>query len=304
MITTPIGKYTGITWEAECQLVFKFKHGADGYQQVPASPGDYGIEGFTKHTGYAFQCYCPEKQYHQDELYESQRDKINKDLVKLKKNTIELQKILGETKIKNWCFVTPEINRNKLLSYAQTKQAEVRAWGLPHLDKNFTILLHDHEFYIQEFNMLRISAGLPPCLGSPTETLPKVNATSEPYDENLLRKCRLRMPGKSAKSIEGLVELTTKSFLDHDSYFQSLYDRSPQTYVNVARIVNAFEQDVQEWGFTSDATPEQLTELVKATLMEYLVTDRNLNIDKSTASEVVRRTIARWLAICELDFNE
>ncbi len=112
------------------------------------------------------------------------------------------------------------------------------------------------------------------------------------------------MPGKSAKSIEGLVELTTKSFLDHDSYFQSLYDRSPQTYVNVARIVNAFEQDVQEWGFTSDATPEQLTELVKATLMEYLVTDRNLNIDKSTASEVVRRTIARWLAICELDFNE
>ncbi|CAJ0557567.1 unnamed protein product, partial [Mesorhabditis spiculigera] len=78
----------------------------------------------------------------------------------------------------------------------------------------------------------------------------------------------------------------------------------PQTYVNVARIVNAFELEVQEWGLTSDATPEQLTELVKTRLMDFLVTDRNLNIDKSTASEVVRRTIARWLAICELDFNE
>ncbi|AZE16532.1 hypothetical protein C4K09_2071 [Pseudomonas chlororaphis subsp. aureofaciens] len=284
--------------------MFKYKHGADGYQQVPASPGDYGIEGFTKHTGYAFQCYCPEKQYHQDELYENQRDKINKDLGKLKKNTLELLKILGDVKITNWCFVTPEINRNKLLSYAQTKQVEVRSWDLPHLDQNFTILLHDYEFYLREINTLRISAGLPPCVSSPTESLPKVSTTLEPFDENIARKCRLRMPGKTEKQVDGLVTLTRNTFLDHDTYFQSLYDRSPQTYVNIARIVNAFEHDVQEWRFTSDASPEQLTELVKTRLLDYLVTDRNLNIDKSTASEVVRRTIARWLAICELDFNE
>lgn len=65
MIETPIGQFTGTTWEAACQLAFKSKHGADGYQQIPASPGDYGIEGFTKHTGYAFQCYCPERLYEQ-----------------------------------------------------------------------------------------------------------------------------------------------------------------------------------------------------------------------------------------------
>ncbi|WP_110947887.1 hypothetical protein [Pseudomonas bohemica] len=304
MITTPIGKFTGITWEAQCQLAFKLKHGADGYQHIPASPGDFGIEGYTKHTGYAFQCYCPERQYHQDELYEKQRDKINDDLNKLRDYSVQLQKILGGTKIKNWCFVTPEINRNKLHSYSQTKQTEVRAWNLSHLDENFTVLLHDHEFYIQEFNLLRTSEGLPPCLGSPNESLPKVNATPEPFDENLVRKCRLRMPGRNEKHIDGLVTLTKNWFLDHDTYFQSLYDRSPPTYVHVARIVNAFEQDVQEWRFTSDATPEQLTELVKTRLMDYLVTDRNLNIDKSTANEVVRRTISRWLAICELDFNE
>lgn len=112
------------------------------------------------------------------------------------------------------------------------------------------------------------------------------------------------MLGKPENKIEDLVKLTTKNFLDHDTYFQSLYDRSPQTYVNVARIVNAFEQDVMEWGLTSDATPEELTSLVRDRLMDYLTTDRILNIDKSMASEVVRRTVARWLAICELDFNE
>jgi hypothetical protein len=304
VINTPVGKFTGITWEAQCQLAFKLKHGDDGYQHIPASPGDYGIEGYTKHTGYAFQCYCPERQYHQDELYEKQRTKINTDLNKLKKNSVPLAKLLGGTKIKNWCFVTPEINRNQLHSYSQAKQDEVRGWGLLHLDENFTILLHDHEFYLKEFNLLRISEGLPPCMGSPLESLPKVSTTPEPYDENLERKCRLRMPGKPERKIEDLIKLTTNHFLDHDTYFQNLYDRSPQTYVNVARIVNAFEQDVVEWGLTSDATPEELTVLVRDRLMDYLSTDRNLNIDKSMASEVVRRTVARWLAICELDFNE
>jgi hypothetical protein len=304
VITTPVGKFTGTTWEAQCQLAFKLKHGGDGYQHIPASPGDFGIEGYTKHTGYAFQCYCPERLYHQDELYEKQRTKINDDLKKLRDYSDDLQKILGGTKIKNWCFVTPEISRNKLHSYTQIKQTEVRGWSLPHLDEDFTILLHDHEFYIKEFNLLRTSEGLPPCLGSPTESLPRVSITPEPYDENLERKCRLRMPGRPAQKIENLIKLTTNNFLDHDTYFQSLYDRSPQTYVNVARIVNTFEQDVLEWGLTSDATPEELTTLVRDRLMEYLTTDRHLNIDKSMASDVVRRTVARWLAICELDFNE
>ena len=98
--------------------------------------------------------------------------------------------------------------------------------------------------------------------------------------------------------------MTRKSFLDHDTYFQSLYDRSPQTYVNIARVVNSFEGQVNEWIYTSEDTPEALTELVKSKLIECLVTDRNVNIDSSTAREVATRTVARWLAICELDFIE
>ncbi|MGP6010964.1 hypothetical protein [Pseudomonas aeruginosa] len=304
MIETPIGQFTGTTWEAACQLAFKSKHGADGYQQIPASPGDYGIEGFTKHTGYAFQCYCPERLYEQDELYEKQRDKINTDLKKLKDYAKELQGLLGGTKIINWCFVTPEINRHKLVSYSRTKEAEVREWKLPHIHENFSILLHDHEFYLKEFNSLRTSAGMPPYVGSPIQRLPEVNSGGETFDINLERKCRLRLFGMSEQRIQGLITMTRKSFLDHDTYFQSLYDRSPQTYVNIARVVNSFESQVNEWIYTSEETPEALTELVKSKLIECLVTDRNVNIDSSTAREVATRTVARWLAICELDFIE
>ena len=70
---------------------------------VAYSNGDLGIEGFTR-TGKVFQCYCPEAPYEADELYEKQRDKINKDLNKLIKYKDELRKYLRRCKNKNLVF--------------------------------------------------------------------------------------------------------------------------------------------------------------------------------------------------------
>lgn len=80
MFNTKFGPFNGSTWEGLCQQVFKRKYQAECYQQMPASPGDYGIEGYTSDTGWAFQCYCPEKHYERTELYDKQRDKITTDL--------------------------------------------------------------------------------------------------------------------------------------------------------------------------------------------------------------------------------
>ena len=99
MFTTKFGPFNGSTWEGLCQQVFKRKYQAECYQQMPASPGDFGIEGYTSVTGWAFQCYCPEKHYERTELYENQRDKITVDLRKLKDNVTDLQARLGSTKI-------------------------------------------------------------------------------------------------------------------------------------------------------------------------------------------------------------
>ena len=79
MFHTKFGAFNGDTWEDLCQLVLKRKHQNVGYQEMPASPGDYGIEGYTVTTGWAFQCYCPDKHYERTELYNKQRDKITED---------------------------------------------------------------------------------------------------------------------------------------------------------------------------------------------------------------------------------
>lgn len=54
MFNTKFGPFNGSTWESLCQQVFKRKYQAECYQQMPASPGDYGIEGYTSDTGWAF----------------------------------------------------------------------------------------------------------------------------------------------------------------------------------------------------------------------------------------------------------
>lgn len=60
------------------------KYEVEGYQEMSAhTDGDLGIEGFTR-TGVVFQCYCPDEEYDSTKLYEHQRDKITKDLGKLK----------------------------------------------------------------------------------------------------------------------------------------------------------------------------------------------------------------------------
>ncbi len=62
MIDTEYGKFDGDKWEKICQICFKRKYEEDCYIEIIASPGDFGIEGFTR-TGKAFQCYCPDFNY-------------------------------------------------------------------------------------------------------------------------------------------------------------------------------------------------------------------------------------------------
>ena len=104
MFNSRFGPFDGSSWEALCQKIFKRKYHEDDYQPIPASPGDFGLEGFTLKTGWGFQCYCPDKHYERSELYEKQRDKITADLGKLKTYQTELLARTGCTQLTHWDF--------------------------------------------------------------------------------------------------------------------------------------------------------------------------------------------------------
>jgi len=188
MIQTKYGPFDGDSWESLCQLVFKSKYKDNQYQEMVASPGDFGIEGFTKLDGIAFQCYCPDNHYTQQELYQKQRDKITKDLGKLRTYEAEIARRLGTTTLKEWIFVTPQISDNNLLKHAQTKQEEVVGWGLI-IHSDFKVIVQDADFFAKEINDIQTARGNKITLFS---ALDLANSTEDEdlttYEENISKK--------------------------------------------------------------------------------------------------------------------
>jgi hypothetical protein len=116
----------GDSWEKLCDSCYRMRYQKEHYQKVPAIlGGDGGIEGFTK-TGIVYQCYCPERKYTDEELYEHLRDKMTRDIAKL----IDLKyakklKDLGLYDIKEWHFVIPQYKDHRILVHAENKRKEV-----------------------------------------------------------------------------------------------------------------------------------------------------------------------------------
>ncbi len=305
MFKTKYGTYDGDSWEELCQQVFKSKYGPDGYQEMVSSPGDYGIEGFTKYSGMAFQCYCPDRNYPSDVLYEKCRDKITRDLKKLRQHSESIEKRLGETKISQWIFVTPEIHSNDLLSHARTKEQEVRNWGLNYLSDDFTVLLKDAVFFAREFHKINAVNGVALSFDTETPQLPILEPdTDEQYQSNIVRKStdRLTASGNATpEKIRSLNEITFKKWLDFEATLKKIDDESPVTYQTLSRIINYYEGEIDELNITWTGTPEELISKIRKGLAERL--DKEMpTLAVATRQKIADQMISRWLAICTVDF--
>jgi hypothetical protein len=298
----------GPSWEALCQQVFKRKFGSDGYQEMPASPGDFGIEGYTASSGLAFQCYCPDNHYTRSELYDKQRDKITEDLQKLKDYEKQLQERLGTTKIEKWLFVTPEIDRNKLLKHAKTKEAEVRKWGLPFLSDNFTVLVQDGDHYLIEINQIRTAAGEAVVFDDTAPVLAELTGSDEEYEKNVIRKSKIRLSPKKEQEnfdirVEQMSQRTIERCLEADGFLRKVSDSSPSTYMKLVRLINEYEQHVVDTSATWAGTAEELTDKVQQGLTDLIHKELSPEFEWAYSSKAARLMTSRWLAVCELDYG-
>lgn len=308
MFLTPFGPFDGDSWERLCQQVFKKKFAADGYQYIPATPGDFGLEGFTTGTGCGFQCYCPDTLYPSKELHEKQRNKITTDLKKLQIYEEDLKKLFGSTRLRRWVFVTPAIARNELIKHARTKEAEVRALNLSILTPDFEVLVQDGDHYAAEIQELQLAFGQALDFGGLSTDLPLLGSAPEVYESNILRKTKARLRGrfaveKIAPKEAALSQSTRREFLEHGSHFRRINDQAPTIHSRLVRLINGYEAYVLEARATWEGTPQQLTEQVRDGLAERISKELAPHIDETGAALIARLMIARWIAVCELDYE-
>ncbi|MCG9528352.1 hypothetical protein MCM45_17555 [Providencia rettgeri] len=300
---TKIGPMDGNLWEEICQLVFKKLYRQFGYQEMPASPGDYGIEGFVKDYGLAIQCYCPEKMYTQDELYYKQRDKITKDLSKLETYRKELKKRLGDCKIKKWIFLCPEINRNELLSHIIKKRDEMRALSLDILDDTFEVEVQDMDFYLKEIQEVTALKGNKVTFELNPSQLTLFASVNEKMELDISRKNEKRCMNNNLLDKEKHIKLnllTERKFLAGDVLLRQIEKDSASIYFELARVISQYESEIEELCITWNELPEQLIERVKDRL-SLRIKEAIPTLGDSERHKLADSQVAKWIALCPLE---
>lgn len=120
------GKLDGDAWENLCQACYRIRYQQQHYTEIPAiHGGDAGIEGFTR-NGIVNQCYCPERDYSDEDLYIHLRNKMTKDIGKLlDPNYKKGLNNLGVPIIHEWHFVIPEYRDSRIIEHARSKKNDV-----------------------------------------------------------------------------------------------------------------------------------------------------------------------------------
>lgn len=309
MIKTEYGNFDGDKWEMICQLCFKKRYESESYFEIKATPGDFGIEGFTR-SGKAFQCYCPDEHYTQDELYEKQRDKITKDLKKLQTYEKQLTRKLGSTKINKWYFVTPNYSRNEIIDHCTTKRDEIRALNLSIIDNsNFEVIPWDIDYLKPEIHTFtkiidhKIDI-TPKDTISPEERL-KWKGKEISLVEHAQRKHSLRFDSSTTgleKKVDDLTEKSISHFLDGNSILKKWSNDYPDDYEKFVKIVSQVEEQViEECMFPSSNNNERYKGF--ATLLNDKIRKSFPFIEDTMVQNLCNQVMADWILRCPINFE-
>lgn len=308
MYQTEYGLFDGDSWERLCQVCFRLKYVDEGYQPIEASPGDYGIEGFTR-TGKAFQCYCPESNYSADELYEKQRDKITKDLRKLILYEKELLKYLGDVKISQWFFVTPHVRKKDLISHCTNKVKEFRDKNLTILASNFDVLFMDIKYFAKE---------LPTALGQVNKKIElqcikplsdfEIAAWKESKSSlvsNALRKHRARfnpMPNDIENVVDHLTTNTIRNYLEGDDKLRNWEELYQDRFERFQKVTTRFEKMVEEKCLFPSKSSNKLIDEIRYDLINRLEKEFP-ELDILTIEDLSDYSISKWILECPIEFR-
>jgi hypothetical protein len=308
MYKTQHGNFNGDTWEEFCQICFKRKYEAEGYQEMPAWQGDLGIEGFTR-TGVLFQCYCPDEEYAPDELYEKQRDKITTDLKKLITNEKDLISYLKTIKVKQWIFVTPGYKKKDIVRHCQEKAAEYKNLNLSILADDFDVLIYDIDFFALEIPLVldykkrKIEINL---TTEKTDTEVADWQTKEiPLVENAIRKHGQRLSLTATNrdlKINKLTQNSIKHFLNGNITIKIMQEKFPLDYEKFIRVISLFETKVTEMCILNTADNNTLYKEIENNLNTKL-REAFSYIDQVTLDRLSEQVLAEWILRCPINFE-
>nr|WP_156989884.1 hypothetical protein [Caproicibacter fermentans] len=303
---------TGDAWEELCVQCYRMRYQSDHYTSIPAvQSGDAGIEGFTR-SGVVHQCYCPERDYSDNELYTHLRDKLTTDIDKLMKNADRFNQ-LGVPPVVEWHLDIPEYRDSRILIHAKTKQQEVLTAkkGAPskykHIANNFQIIIKIADDFTPEISRI-IRTNL---------TNMKLNLAIQHTDDwttcdsqkvkNIRRKIKavMHINDDSNQALNSVVNIYIGFYISGIETMNRLRVGFPEIYGDVFELEQSYKRDVSiKTLMNTDHTMNKT--VFDGILDEFqakLEHDFSQMLTIASIGELKQDMVASWLADCSMEFR-
>lgn len=307
------GYMTGNAWEELCVKCYRLRYQKEHYTPIPAvQGGDAGIEGFT-HSGIVHQCYCPEREYSEDELYEHQRNKLTTDIQKLLSNGKRLKE-LGVPIISEWHFNIPEYKDSRILKHAQSKQQEVLTAkekdpaSLAHISDDFKILIKVAEDFTPEISRI-IRTNLTDMklnFAIQHQESPDWSKCDSQKVANIRRKVGAVMHvDENDPDLNFVINVYVDYYIAGLEIINNLQLHFPEFYEDLYKLEQSYKREVAVK--TRMNTNRQLNQSVFDNILdefqEKLEKDFSKMLTQASVVELKQDLVASWLADCSMEFR-
>lgn len=308
------GYMTGNAWEDLCVQCYRIRYQNDDYIAIPATQGgDAGIEGFTN-KGIVHQCYCPERQYSDNELYNHQRDKLTSDIEKLMKNADRLR-ALGVPPVTEWHLNIPEYKDSRILAHAETKRQEVvkvkkdKPADYVHISDSFRIVIKTAEDFTPEISRIIRT----------TLTDMRLNLAIQHSDTPDWTKCDSRKVANIQRKIKAVmlvyddanealnqvVGIYVDYYISGLEIMNNLRIDFPEIYEDIFQLEQSYKREV------SIKTLMNIDKAMNRSLFDNILNEFQLKLERdfsqrftqASIGELKQDLVASWLADCSMEFR-
>lgn len=307
------GYMTGNAWEELCVRCYRIRYQKDNYTAIPATQGgDAGIEGFTN-KGIVHQCYCPERSYSDNDLYEHQRDKLSTDIEKLKNNANRLR-ALGVPPVVEWHLNIPEYRDSRILVHAENKRQEIlnakkdKPANYAHISDDFQIVIKTAEDFTPEISRIVRT----------TLTDMKLNVAIEHLDEpdwskcdsekvaNIRRKIKaVMLVDDDNEALNKIVGMYVGCYISGLEIMGNLRVNFPEIHEDIFRLEQSYKRDVTIKTLMN-TDKKMNSSLFNEILNEFhckLEQDFSTIFTEASIGELKQDLVASWLADCSMEFR-
>lgn len=311
------GYMNGNAWEELCVMCYRMRYQNEHYTPISAAQGgDGGIEGYTQ-SGVVNQCYCPEKDYSDQECYEHLRDKMTKDINKLLDPKYQ-QRLCdwGVSQIREWQFVIPKQEDSRLVKHAEEKRKEVLAAkskspnDYPCIRDDFKIIIKCADDFAPEICKIVLAPHRDYLLNLSLKNSNVIDYTQcdSIKVQNITRKMKAikQTDDDNDDDVKSLVDYYIKAYLNGIDILNNLRLTFPAIHETLVELEQICKGDVFiKTRIVSDRSEN--SKLFMELLNEFenkLKEQFSTTIDLASIGEIKQDLVASWLADCSMEFRK